>query len=132
VITFEEEAVKISKSAYASAMFVPTSSRFNGFSQFSDDVISSYMLRMGDNTAHKARYSYLVSHLSNDSGVIAFETMLDSLGSELGVIQFVDTLTAPENIFAAVNADTLVFHYSDGRTGKLANPFRFPEPGTVK
>ena len=87
---------------------------------------------MGSNTAHKARYSYLMSHLSNDSGVIAFETMLDSLGTEMGVIHFVDTLTVPENIFASVNADTLVFHYSDGRTGKLANPFKFPDPGTVK
>jgi polyferredoxin len=132
VITFEEQPLKIAKADYVAAMFVPTSSRFNGFSQFSDDVVSQYIVRMGANAAHKARYSYLVSHLSNDSGVIAFETMLDSLGTELGVIHFVDTVTVPENIFAAVNADTLVFHYSDGRTGKLANPFKFPDPGTVK
>ncbi len=132
VITFEEQPGKLSKADYASAMFVPTSSRFNSFSNFSDDVVSQYIVTMGPNTAHKARYSYLVSHLSNDSGVIAFETMLDSVGTELGVIHFVDTVTVPENIFAAVNADTLVFHYSDGRTGKLANPFRFPDPGIVK
>lgn len=132
VITFEEEIRKISKADYATAMFVPTSSRFNGFSGFSDDVVSRYIVKMGANVAHKARYTYLVSHLSNDNGVIAFETMLDSLGTELGVIHFVDTVTSPENIFVAVNADTLVFHYSDGRTGKLANPFRFPDPGTVK
>ncbi len=132
VITLEEQLSKISKADYAAKMFVPTSSRFNGFSKFSEDVVSRYMMKMGANSAHKARYSYLVSHLSNDSGVIAFETVLDSLGSELGVIHFVDTVTAPENIFAAVNADTLVFHYSDGRTGKLANPFRFPDPGIVK
>ena len=58
--------------------------------------------------------------------------MLNSVGAELGVIHFVDTVTVPENIFSAVNANTLVFHYSDGRTGKLANPFRFPDRGTVK
>ena len=132
VITFEEQPQRISKADYATAMFVPTSSRFNGFPGFSDEVVSQYIVTMGANVAQKARYSYLVSHLSNDSGVIAFETMLDSLGTELGVIHFVDTITAPDNIFAAVNADTLVFHYSDGRTGKLANPFRFPDPGTVK
>jgi len=48
------------------------------------------------------------------------------------VIHYVDTITLPDNIYSAVNADTLVFHYSDGRTGKLANPFSFPDPGTVK
>jgi hypothetical protein len=57
--------------------------------------------------------------------------MLDTLGAEIGVVHFVDTATVPESIFAAVNADTLVFHYSDGRTGKLANPFKFPDPGIV-
>jgi len=31
-----------------------------------------------------------------------------------------------------VNADTLVFHYSDGSIGKLVNPFKFPDPGTLQ
>jgi NAD-dependent dihydropyrimidine dehydrogenase PreA subunit len=132
VVTFEEQPATISKADYASAMFVPTNSRFNGFSGYNNDVISQYVLTMGKNSSLKARYTYLISHLSNDKGVVAFETMLDSAGTELGVIHFVDTLTVPENIFAAVNVDTLVFHYSDGRTGKLANPFNFPEPGIVK
>lgn len=132
VIEFTEDPVTISKSEYATAMFVPTSSRFNGFSNYSDDVKSSYFLTMGPNAAHKARYTYLISHLSNDNGIIGFETTLDSVGAEIGVVHFVDTITAPEMIFKAINADTLLFHYSDGRTGKLANPFRFPDQGTVK
>lgn len=132
VLTFVEDPVTISKAEYASAMFVPTNSRFNGFSGYSDDIVSRYVLKMGANSTLKARYTYLISHLSNDNGVIGFETVLDSLGAENGVIHFVDTITSPENIHAAVNADTLVFHYSDGRTGKLGNPFKFPEPGTVE
>ncbi len=132
VITFDEQPVTLSKAEYATAMFIPTNSRFNGFSGFTDDVVSQYILNMGANASLKARYTYLVSHLSNDKGVIAFETMLDSLGTELGVIHFVDTVTVPENIYAAVNADTLLFHYSDGRMGKLANPFKFPDPGIIR
>ena len=84
VITFEEQPGKLSKADYASAMFVPTSSRFNGFSNFSDDVVSQYILTMGPNTAHKARYSYLVSHLSNDSGVIALRQCLIQSGPNWG------------------------------------------------
>lgn len=132
VITFDEQPVRMSKTDYASSMFTPTSSRFNDFSGYTPDVVSRYVLKMGPNSALKARYSYLVSHLSNDNGVIGFETMLDTLGAEIGVVHFVDTATVPESIFAAVNADTLVFHYTDGRTGKLANPFKFPDPGIVK
>lgn len=132
VITFDEQPVTLSKAEYANAMFIPTNSRFNGFSGFTNDVVSQYIVNMGANALLKARYTYLVSHLSNDKGVIGFETMLDSLGTELGVIHFVDTVTAPDNIYAAVNADSLLFHYSDGRTGKLANPFKFPDPGIIK
>jgi len=131
VITFDETPVIISKRDYANLMFIPSSSRFNGFSKYTGDVISEYVLKMGANSALKARYSYLISHLSNDSGVIGFESFLDSGGIEKGVIYFVDSLTTPDNIFKSVNIDTLVFHYSDGRTGKLANPFSFPDTGSV-
>lgn len=132
VVTFNEKPVTISKLAYASAMFTPTVSKFNSFSKYSPKAISEYILSMGANSALKARYTYLISHLSNDHGVIGFETTVDSVGAEKGVIYFVDSLTTPENIFAEINIDTLLFHYTDGRTGKLANPFSFTEPGVVK
>lgn len=131
VITFDEPAVKISKRDYAEQMFTPTVSHFNGFSKYTPDVMMQYVLRMGANASLKARYSYLISHLSNDSGVVGFETSLDSAGTEIGSVLFIDTLTTAERIFTSVNADTLLFHYSDGRTGKLANPFSFPDQGTV-
>lgn len=131
VVTFNDMPVTISKQEYAAQMFIPVSSKFNGFSKYSPDVISEYLLTMGDNSSLKPRYTYLISHLSNDNGVVAFETRIDSAGSELGVISFIDTITTAENIFREVNTDTLLFHYSDGRQGKLANPFSFPEPGIL-
>jgi polyferredoxin len=131
VITFDEPAVKISKRDYAEQMFTPTVSHFNGFSKYTPDVMMQYVLKMGANASLKARYSYLISHLSNDKGVVGFETSLDSAGTEIGSVMFIDSLTTAERIFTSVNADTLLFHYSDGRTGKLANPFSFPDQGTV-
>jgi hypothetical protein len=131
VITFDEPAVKISKRDYAEQMFTPTVSHFNGYSKYTPDVIMQYVLRLGANASLKARYSYLISHLSNDKGVVGFETSLDSAGAEIGSVMFIDSLTTAERIFTSVNADTLLFHYSDGRTGKLANPFSFPDQGTI-
>ncbi len=132
VITFDEPAVKISKQEYIRQMFTPTSSMFNGFSGYTPDVLSGYVLPVGANAEQKTMYSYLISHLSNDKGVVGFETSLGQDDGEQATVWYVDTLTTPENIFGYVNADTLLFHYSDGRTGKVANPFRFPEPGVVK
>ncbi len=131
VITFDEPAVTITGQEYARQMFTPVTSYFNGYSDFTGDVMNGYVLPLGANNRNSGMYSYLISHLSNDAGVVAFETSLDTTGNEVTTIWYVDTLTTPENIFGYVNADTLTIHYSDGRTGRVANPFRFPEPGTT-
>jgi polyferredoxin len=131
VVTFDEPAVKISRQEYIRQMFTPTSSTFNGFSGYTPDALSGYVLPVGSNAEYKARYNYLISHLSNDEGVVGFETSLGQDDEEVATVWYVDSLTTPENIFGYLNADTLLFHYSDGTTGKVANPFRFPEPGKI-
>ncbi len=129
VVTFEEPPVRISKTEYTSEMFAPTSSRFNGFPDYTNDVLRSYVLPMGSNAEQKSMYNYLISHLSNDKGVVGFETSLDQEGEEFATVWYIDSLTTPENISGYLNTDTLLIHYSDGRTGKVANPFRFTESG---
>ena len=132
VVSFDEPAVKISRQEYVRQMFTPTSSKFNGFSGYTPDAMSGYILPLGSNAENEARYNYLISHLSNDRGVTGFETSLGENDEEVATVWYVDSLTTPENIFGYLNTDTLLFHYSDGSTGKVANPFRFPEPGVVK
>jgi hypothetical protein len=132
VVSFDDPAVKISRQEYIRQMFTPTSSMFNGFSGYTPDALSGYVLPVGSNAEYKARYNYLISHLSNDRGVVGFEMSLGEDDDEVATVWYVDSLTTPENIFGYLNTDTLLFHYSDGSTGKVANPFRFPEPGVVK
>ncbi len=129
VITMADKPVTISGREYSRQMFTPVISYFNGYSDFSFEVLGSYVLPLGPNKENRAMYSYLISHLSNDEGVVGFETSLDVNDEEVATVWYVDTLTTPEKIFGYVNADTLMIHYSDGRTGRVANPFRFPEPG---
>ncbi len=132
VIEINDKPEVISRYDYAKAMYLPYSNRFNDFANYTPDVVSEYILDMGKNTSLRNRFSYLVSHLSNDKGVIGFESLLDSTGVEKAVISFVDTVTDGGKIYSAINADTLLIHYSDGRTGKVANTFAFPENGTEK
>ena len=131
VITMAEQPVTISGREYSRQMFTPVISYFNGYSDFSFEVLGSYVLPLGSNTENSSMYSYLISHLSNDEGVVGFETSLDVNDEEVATVWYVDTLTTPEKIFGYVNADTLMIHYSDGRTARVANPFRFPAPGST-
>jgi polyferredoxin len=132
VITIDNKVETISRSAYGKVMYLPQTSRFNSFKSFTPDVMNEYIVPMGDNSVLRSKYTYLVSHLSNDKGIVAFETMIDTTGTEVGIISFIDTITSAENVYKTINTDTLLFHYSDGRTGKIANPFSFREKGIEK
>ena len=87
---------------------------------------------MGKNSLLRKRYTYLVSHISNNDGVIGLQTVLNDEFKEVMEISFVDTMTNSNHIYQLLNSDTLRFTYSDGRTGKIENVFHFDEPGIVK
>jgi hypothetical protein len=87
---------------------------------------------MGGNTELRNKYNYIGSHLSGFKGIVGFETSLDSMGIEMGRVFFVDSLANGDKVFSALNSDSLLLHYSDGRLAKVVNPFEFPEKGSVK
>lgn len=110
---------------YISVMFTPYESSFNQRKTYTDEVLKTYQLPMGKNRALQNRYSYLVSHLSNDDGVVGFQTLLDSAYLEIAEIVYVDTMTTVGNIQKALLNDSLTITYSNGRVGKVKNMFDF-------
>ena len=110
---------------YISVMFTPFESSFNQRKTYTDEVLKTYQLPMGNNRALQNRYSYLVSHLSNDDGVVGFQTLLDSAYLEIAEIVYVDTMTTVGNIQKALLNDSLTITYSNGRVGKVKNMFDF-------
>lgn len=131
VITFEENAGSMPRTDFAREMFMPTRSFFNDSQNYTEDVLKGMAVRLGENGQLKQRYNYLISHLSNDSGVVGFETSLNDAGEEILTLWYVDTLTVPARIFAALTADSLLLHYGDGSTGTVPNPFRFAPADTI-
>ena len=117
----------LTRKDYISLLFSPYESMFNNRTDYSDDVIGIYTLPMGKNKALKARYSYLVSHLSNDDGVVEFSTKLDSALQEVAEISFVDTMTNPANIISALQVDSLTITYTSGKVAKVKNMFDFTD-----
>ena len=131
VMTFEEETGRLTPQEFAREMFMPTQSFFNDSQNYSGEVLKGMPVRLGENAKLSQRYSYLISHLSNDSGIVGFETSLDDTGAEMLTVWYVDTLTTPAVIFGALSADSLLLHYADGTLGTAPNPFRFVSTDTV-
>jgi hypothetical protein len=94
-------------------------------------VLKIYQVPLGKNGGLRARFSFLVSHLSNDDGIVEFKTVLDSAFREQVQIFFVDTLTTQANIIQALASDSLKITYTNGKTGSVPNMFHFEEEGLV-
>ncbi len=126
------ETGSISRGEYINLLFSPYKVEFNNNKNYDSTVVKVYTLPLGKNRSLKKRYQYLVSHISNDDGIIRFQTVLNNEYKQMLEISFVDTMTNSNQIHHLLNSDTLKFTYSDGRTGKIENMFHFDEPGTVK
>jgi polyferredoxin len=131
VVSMKNDPEIISGIDYSKSMYSAFSMRFNKYSTYTENVLSVYRLPMGKNTEKRNIYSYLGSDLSNFKGIVGFETSLDSAGKEMGNIIYVDSLMTGDRILKALTADSLLLHYTNGRSAKILNPFSFTETGIV-
>ncbi len=67
---------------------------------------------------------YLLSHVSNDKGVVKFTTLFTDTGIKLRLL-FIPALTSKDKINALLNQPELDVHMSDGTKQKLENPYHF-------
>lgn len=119
------ELTELDKTTYANAMFVPVSYQFNNRQDYSKEVTKAYEVSSPLNSKNRSRVKYLISHISNDNGIVEFRSMLNSEDKEIISITYVDTMTTAGNINTLLQSDTLTFSYSDGRVGKVVNMFDF-------
>jgi hypothetical protein len=67
---------------------------------------------------------FLVSHASNDDGIVRLQTSFTENGPIIK-IWFVNSLTTAENISSMLKAPEFVVHYPDKSVRKTKNPFNF-------
>jgi ferredoxin len=115
----------ISLNEYQVQLFSPFIARFNNYQQYDPAAVKLLAFPLGTNRQYAAKLQYLVSHLSNDHGVIGFQTFMDSLRQEMIGISYVDSLTSPDTICKALNADSLSYTMRGGKAGKIENQFHF-------
>jgi hypothetical protein len=67
---------------------------------------------------------FLVSHASNDDGIVRIQTSFTEKGPVVK-IWFVSSLTSVEKINSLLTSQEFVVHYPDKSVKKVNNPFRF-------
>ncbi len=117
----------VSKGEYIENMFTAFEKSFNHKNDYTNDVIETYYLPLGKNRALRNKFSYIVSHLSNDDGIVGFRTKLDDNLKEVAEISYIDSITNITNITNALLSDSLNVSYSNGKKGKVGNMFDFSE-----
>ena len=115
----------IKSKEYIKIMFTPVDFQFNRKSVYSKDVLKEYIIPSPITSQNNEKIKYLISHISNDKGIVSFRNYIDSAMNEQINITYVDSLTNSENIIRALTNDTLFFNYRDGRQGKIINMFEF-------
>jgi hypothetical protein len=83
------------------------------------------MLPLGINKYDTKALPYLISHLSNDTGIVGFESAIDSALHITFEIIYVDSVTNGANIQKALQCDSLSITYSDDEKAKVLNMFKF-------
>ena len=122
----------ISRGEYITLLFTPYKKSFNNYNDYDSTVVNVYRLPMGKNSLLRKRLTYLVSHISNNDGIIGLQTVLNDEFKEMVEISFVDTMTNSNQVHQLLNSDTLKFTYSNGTTGKIENMFHFSAMGIKK
>ncbi len=121
----QPEISSLTRREYLSLLFEPYGNTFNDRESYSGDVVKSLTFPLGENRALRSRFPYLVSHLSNDSGIVEFNTKLDSAFREVGEVIYIDTITNSGSILKALASDSLSVTYTDGTKGKMKSMFNF-------
>lgn len=117
---------------YSNILFKPFILQFNGFAKYKSAGVKTLKVPMGKNKENKAKLNYLVSHLSNNHGIIELRTLLNEKNEELIAVSFVDSLTNAQAVFQSLNSDTLTFNKRDKTQGKMVNVFKFESEEIVK
>lgn len=131
VESMSDEMIPVAKEEFMKTIFSPYNLEFNDYKTYSVDRLNIYQVAMPQamNTGLKRQFQFLAAHLSMDSAIVRFQTAFDE--KPLAKVYFVGDMTDEAEIYSALKADTLTFMYSNGKTGKVRNIFKFPGKAEV-
>lgn len=111
---------------YLTLMYEPVEMNFNSFEEYALAQLDSLDLDFpgAADPAFSDMPWYLLSHVSNDKGVVRFQTLFTNSGIKLRLI-YVPAMTNRDKIIALLNQPELDIHMSDGTKQVMKNPYKF-------
>jgi polyferredoxin len=107
-------------------MYEPVMMTFNGFENY--DAAQTAEILLPFSAAADPSLAdmpwYLLSHISNDRGVVKFEVISSDTGFMLGLV-YLPEMTGSDEIVRQLNEPELKVHMSDGSTQTFKNPYKF-------
>ena len=124
--------VKMPVMQFMKAMYVPVDDSFNGFDSIPAKELAIVELAFPQAIQPELMdwVPFLLSHSSNDNGVVRFQTMFSNDHPVLR-IWYVKRLTNPESVLKLLNASQLKVYYPDGTHKLFKNLFKIEGPGEV-
>ena len=111
---------------FLTLFFPVTDVQFNNFISYSDDEMLVYEISFTDaaDTEMLKWIPFLVSHVSNEDGIVRLLTSYTSEGPVLK-LWFVQSLISVDKISNVLSAEELIVHYPDKSVKRVKNPFTF-------
>jgi polyferredoxin len=109
------------------SMFIPvTDVKFNKYESYTDDKMLVYELPFSQAADPDMLQwmPYLVSHASNDDGIVRIKTEFTADGPVIK-IWFVGSMTGVDKINTMLKSPEFLVHYPDKSVKKVKNPFKF-------
>jgi polyferredoxin len=116
----------MTQSQYLARIYEPVEMSFNGYEDYAPEQLDSLELDFpgAADPALSDMPWYLLSHVSNDKGVVRFQTLFTNSGIKLRLI-YVQKLTNRDKIITLLNQPELDIHMSDGSRQVMKNPYKF-------
>jgi copper chaperone CopZ/NAD-dependent dihydropyrimidine dehydrogenase PreA subunit len=118
---------KVDRNNFLKLFVAGTDTEFNKYANYQSNQLSVYEIDF-EQLADPYLWEwipYLVSHMSNNDGIVRFQSLVSENGPILR-LWFVNTMTQASDISKMLTAGELTVHYPDKTTKKVKNPFKFP------
>jgi ferredoxin len=131
-VAYIKNADNLSFSQFMKKVYEPVDVTFNGFDSIPASKLSIYQLPFPQAIKPDLQewLPYLLSHSSNDAGIVRFQTMFSDSLPELR-IWYANGLTGPEPILSLLNQPQLKVYYPAGSSRLFKNPFIISGPGEI-
>ena len=131
-VAYLKNAEQLSVLQFMKIIYEPVDVAFNGFDSIpaSNLEICQFLFPQAINPDLQEWIPYLVSHSSNDNGIVKFQTLFNDSFPELR-IWYVKGLSNSSSILRLLNQSKLKVYYPDGSDKIFENRFTIKGPGEI-